>query len=128
MISAYQGIERRSHKRVRVNCTVIYRLHEPSSTRFMVHGEDIKARMLDISQAGMAMVTNYDIPVQTQLSLRFTLLKVDKEIVSFSGPVEVAGEVKSNVPLQKDEHRLGIYFTKVKKVPVFDKPFTQVPT
>ena len=94
----------------------------------MVHGEDIKARMLDISQAGMAMVTNYDIPVQTQLSLRFTLLKVDKEIVSFSGPVEVAGEVKSNVPLQKDEHRLGIYFTKVKKVPVFDKPFTQVPT
>jgi len=128
MISAYQGIERRSHKRVRVNCTVIYRLNEPSSTRFMVHGEDIQAKMLDISQAGMALVTDYDIPVQTQLSLRFTLLKVDKEIVSFSGPVEVTGEVKSNVPLQKDEHRLGIYFTKVKKVPVFDKPFTQVPT
>ena len=99
-----------------MNCTVICRLNEPTSTRFMVRGEDIKAQMLDISSAGMALVTNYDIPVQTELSLRFTLLKVDKEIVNLSGPVEVMGEVKSNVPMEKDEHRLGIYFTRVKKV------------
>lgn len=116
MTEAYQGIERRSRKRVRMNCTVIYRLNEPVSTRFMVHGEDIKAKMLDISQGGMALVTNYDIPVQTQLSLRFTLLKVNKEIVNFSGPVEVTGEVRSNTPLEKDEHRLGIYFTRAKRV------------
>jgi len=101
-----------------MNCTVVYRINEPSSTRFMVHGEDIKARMLDISQAGMALVTEYDIPVATQLSLRFTMLKVDKEIVNFSGPVEVAGEVKSNIPAENNEHRLGIYFTKVKKLEV----------
>ena len=116
MSETYHGIERRSHKRVRMNCTVICRLNEPTSTRFMVRGEDIKAQMLDISSAGMALVTNYDIPVQTELSLRFTLLKVDKEIVNLSGPVEVMGEVKSNVPMEKDEHRLGIYFTRVKKV------------
>ncbi|MFH0826770.1 MAG: PilZ domain-containing protein [Candidatus Omnitrophota bacterium] len=118
MSSTYQGIERRSHKRVRMNCTVIYRLNEPASARFMVHGEDIKAKMLDISQAGMALVTDYNIPTQTQLSLRFTLLKVDKEIVNFSGPVEVTGEVKSNIPAENKEHRLGIYFTKVKKLEV----------
>ncbi len=128
MTEAYQGIERRSHKRVKMNCTVICRLNEPASARFMVHGEDIKAKMVDISHAGMAMVTDYDIPVQTELSLRFTLLKVDEKIVNFSGPVEVTGQVKSNVPLQKDEHRLGIYFTRVKRIPVFNKPFTQVPT
>jgi len=118
MIEAFQGIEKRSHRRLRMNCTVIYRLNEPASTRFMVRGEDIEAKMLDISQAGMAMVTHYDIPVQTELSLRFTLLKVDKEVVNFSGPVEVTGEVKSNTPEKNNEHRLGIYFTKVKKLEV----------
>jgi hypothetical protein len=74
--------------------------------------------MLDVSQGGMAMVTNYDIPVATVLSMRFTLLKVDKEIINFSGPLQVTGEVRSNIPAEKDEHRLGICFTKVKRVNV----------
>jgi c-di-GMP-binding flagellar brake protein YcgR len=114
----YQGLERRSHKRVKINCTVIYRLNEPLSTHFMVRGRDIEAKMIDISQAGMAMVTNYDIPVETKLSMRFTLLKVNKEVINFSGPVEVTGQVRSNVPLEKEGHRLGIYFTNVKRVEI----------
>jgi len=118
MAEAYQGTERRSHKRIRMNCTVIYRPNEPVTTHFMVKGRDIEAKMLDISQGGMAMVTNYDIPVQTELSMRFALLKVDKEIVNFSGPVEVTGQVKSNISLEKDEHRLGIYFSRIKRVEV----------
>jgi c-di-GMP-binding flagellar brake protein YcgR len=83
-----------------------------------MRGKDIEARMLDVSQGGMAMVTNYDIPVSTILSMRFTVLKVDKEIINFSGPLEVTGEVRSNVPAERDEHRLGIYFTKIKKINV----------
>ena len=121
MADAFRGMDKRSHKRVRMNCTVIYRMDEPASTHFMVRGRDIEAKMLDISQGGMAMVTNYDIPVQTELSMRFTLLKVNKEVVNFSGPVEVTGQVKSNVSLEKDEHRLGIYFTKVKRIEAFEK-------
>jgi c-di-GMP-binding flagellar brake protein YcgR len=110
--------ERRGHRRVKMNCTVVYRMNEPSSARFVVAGRDIEARMLDISQGGMAMVTNYDIPVETELSMRFTMLKVDREVVNFSGPVEVNGQVRSNTPLPQNEHRLGIYFNKVKKVEV----------
>lgn len=124
-METYPGIERRSHKRIRMNCTVIYRLNEPTSTHFMVKGRDIEAKMIDISQGGMAMVTNYDIPVQTELSMRFTLLKVNKEVVNFSGPVEVKGEVKSNVSVEKNEHRLGIYFSKAKRIatlPIGDVP------
>ena len=118
MSNAYPGDERRKNKRLRMNCMVIYRLNEPPTTHFVMRGEDIEAKMIDISQGGMAMVTNYDIPVTTVLSMRFTLLKVNKEAVTFTGPMEVTGEVKSNVYLEKDEHRLGIYFTKVKKVNV----------
>jgi c-di-GMP-binding flagellar brake protein YcgR len=118
MDSTYVGQERRGNKRLRMNCTIIYRVNEPVSTRFIMHGKDVEARMLNVSQGGMAMVTNYDIPVATVLSMRFTLLKVDKEIINFSGPLQVTGEVRSNILAEKDEHRLGICFTKVKRISV----------
>lgn len=117
MESTYLGNDRRSTKRMRVNCTVVYRMNEPSSARFMMQGgRDIEAKMVDVSQGGMAMVTNYDIPVSTVLDMRFTLLNVNKDIVKLSGPMDVTGEVRSNVALQDNEHRLGIYFTKMRKV------------
>lgn len=108
--------DRRSYKRVRMNCTVIYRMDQPPDAHFVMRGKDIDARMIDISQGGMAMVTSSDIPVSTVLSMRFALLNVDKEAVKFSGPLEVTGEVKSSTPLEKNEHRLGIYFTRMKKI------------
>lgn len=116
MEQTYIGNERRASRRLRMNCTVIYRINEPVSTRFMLGEKDLGAKMIDISQGGMAMVTNYDIPTSTVLSMRFTVLKVHDEIVNFSGPVEITGEVRSNVLLDKSEHRLGIYFTKMKKL------------
>ena len=118
MDSAYSDIERRNHKRLRMNCTVIYRINEPPAAHFVMKGKDIDAKMIDISQGGMAMVTSSDIPVSTVLSMRFALLNVDNEAVKFSGPLEVTGEVKSSTPLEKNEHRLGIYFTKMKKIGV----------
>ena len=118
MDTTYTDIEKRSHKRLRVNCTVVYRLNEPPSARFIMQGKDIQARMFDVSQGGMAMITDYDIPVSTMLSMRFTLLNVNKEAVTFSGPMDVTGEVRSSVALEKDEHRLGINFTKVRRVNV----------
>jgi len=81
-------------------------------------GEDVEAKMLDISQGGLAMVTDHDIPISTILSMRFTLFRVNKDIMNFSGPVEVTGEVRSNIPLERNEHRLGIYFTRVRKIAV----------
>jgi c-di-GMP-binding flagellar brake protein YcgR len=118
MEQTFSKTERRVDKRVRMNCTVIYRMNEPLYARFMMKGEDIEAKMVDISQGGMAMVTSYDIPIATILSMRFTVLKVSKEIVNFSGPVEITGEVRSNIPSSRDGHRLGIYFTKMRKVNV----------
>ena len=111
-------MERRTHRRVRMNCTIIYRSNEPVSARFIMDGEDIEAKMLDVSQGGLAMITDHDIPISTRLSMRFTLFKVNRDVMNFSGPVEVTGEVKSNVPLERNEHRLGIYFTKVKRIEV----------
>ena len=116
MENTYINADRRNYKRVRMNCTVVYRMNQPPDAHFVMKGKDIDARMIDISQGGMAMVTNQDIPVSTVLSMRFAMLNVDKEAVKFSGPLEVTGEVKSSMPLEKNEHRLGIYFTKMKKI------------
>ncbi len=116
MVNTYSGAERRTSKRMRVNCTVIYRMNQPMDTRFALHGEDIHAKMLDINQNGMSLVTDRDIPIFTVLSMRFTLLKVDEKLVKFSGPMDITGEVRSNVSLPDNKHRLGIYFIKMKKV------------
>lgn len=116
MENTYVGKERRANKRVRMNCTVTYRANEPLTARFMMGSNDIQAKMVDISQNGMAMVTDYDIPISTVLSMRFTLLKVDKEIVTFSGPTEITGEVKSNLPAEGNGHRLGICFSEMRKI------------
>jgi hypothetical protein len=64
----------------------------------------------------MAMITDRDIPISTILSMRFTLLKVKDELVKFSSPMEITGEVRSNTPLKDSERRLGIYFTRMRKV------------
>ncbi len=118
MVELMKSEERRANKRLRMNCTVIYRVNEPVAARFMMAGKDVKAKMLDISQNGMAMVTDMDIPQSTVLSMRFTLLKVKEDVVNFSGPMEIIGEVRSNVPQDNDGHRLGIYFTKMRRVNV----------
>ena len=116
MYNANIDNERRAHKRIRMNCTVVCRMNEPPSARFVMKGRDLEAKMIDISQGGMAMITRYDIPVSTVLSMRFTLLNVNSEIVTFSGPMEVIGEVRSSVPWERNEHRLGIYFAEMKRV------------
>ncbi len=116
MVNIYSGPERRQGKRERMNCTVIYRTDQPLDARFSLHGQDIHAKMLDISSNGMAMVTDKDIPISTVLSMRFTLLRVKDELVKFSAPMEITGEVRSNIPLADRERRLGIYFTKMRKV------------
>lgn len=118
MIRSYQGPERRTNKRVRMNCTVIYRINQPPDARFSLEGKDMYAQMVDISQNGMAMVTDHDIPQSTILSMRFTLLKVKPDIVNFSGPMEIVGEVRSSTPEENNTHRLGIYFTKMRRVNV----------
>ena len=118
MASVYTGIERRSSKRLRMNCTVVYRVNEPPSASFVMQGQDLDAKMIDISRGGMGMITSQDIPVSTLLSMRFTMLNVNNDAVTFSGPMEAKGEVKSNIPLEKEGHRLGIYFTEMKRINV----------
>ena len=114
MESTYIGNERRSSKRIRVNCTVIYRVNEDTSAHFLMQGKDIEDKMIYVSQGGYGDVTNYDIPVSTVLSMRFALLNVDKDVVRFTGSMDVTGEVRSNMPFEVNDHRVGKYKTQIR--------------
>lgn len=118
MMDTYTGQDRRTSKRLRMNCTVVYRSNEPSTTTVTLGDRDLHAQMLDISQSGMAMVTDTDIPISTVLSMRFTMLKVDNDVVKFTGPMEAVGEVRSSTEVDEHNHRLGIYFKKMRRVSI----------
>ena len=106
--------EQRRFKRMKINLSVIFRLARPAAIRLLVGNKEIRATMLDLSEEGLSMLTNYDIPKSTALLIKFTLFKVENDDVSFYGPMEILGEVRYNMPLGGNEYRLGIYYKKIK--------------
>ena len=115
MDNEYSGLEKRQFKRARVSLTVVYRANEPISLRMLTSEKDIQATMVDLSEGGMAILANYSMPVSTVLLIRFTLFRVNKEDVSFYGPVSITGEVRYNTMIDKDLYRIGICFTKIEE-------------
>lgn len=107
--------EKRRFKRLRVNLAVIYRVDKPISVRMKVGNREARSTMFDLSEGGLSMLTNLNIPVSSQLIMKFTLFKVDQEDVSFYGPMEIIGEVRYNIPLGGDEFRIGIRFKRIKR-------------
>lgn len=98
-----------------MSLTVIYRVNEPLSARMLTADKEIQATIKDLSESGMAILTDYPIAASTILLIRFTLFKVEKEDVCFYGPVEIMGEVRYSTPLDSDLHRLGINFIKIEE-------------
>ncbi|MCX7926615.1 MAG: PilZ domain-containing protein [Candidatus Omnitrophica bacterium] len=109
------GKEKRKHRRIKVNLSVIYRVARPTALRMSIGNHETRATMLDLSIGGIAVLTNYDIPQGTQLLIKFTLFSVETEDVIFYGPMNISGEVRYNMPLGANEYRLGIYFKHIDK-------------
>jgi len=110
----YVGRERRKSARLRVRLAVVYQINKPLTLRMQVGEKEIIASALDLSEGGMAISTSCDIPLQSDLLIKFTLFKVeDDDRVSFYGPMEIVGEVRSNTLIEGGLHRLGICFTSL---------------
>jgi len=109
----YPGEEKRRFKRARVSMTVVYRANQPLSARMLTADKEVQATIVDLSEGGMAILTNYAVQADTVLMMRFTLFRVDKEDVSFYGPVSITGEVRYNTMIDKDLYRVGISFTEI---------------
>lgn len=114
MTDKIYGSEHRRFNRVKINLSVVFRLARPAAIRLLVGNKEVRATMLDLSEGGLSVLTNYDIPKSTSLFIKFTLFKVENDDVSFYGPMEIIGEVRYNMPLGGNEYRLGIYYKKIK--------------
>lgn len=107
--------ERRTARRLRVNLAVVFRVDKTSKTRMQIENKEIRATMIDLGEGGLSVLTNYNIPEGSVLSMRFTLFKVDNEDVSFYGPMDITGAIKYSHSLSNNEYRLGIIFQKIDK-------------
>ncbi len=114
MYRKYSGNDRRRYQRLDLSIIVLYRIDEPVEVRMQLGDKEIEATMLNLSEGGIGLLTNYNIPLWSVLSIKFTLSRMNKHgEVFFQGPMEITGEVRSNVMLKEGEHRLGICFTGV---------------
>jgi len=115
MYRKYSGYDRRRFQRLDLNILLLYRVNEPVFVRMQVGDKEIEATMLNLSEGGMGFLTKHNIPVMTELFIKFTLSKMDKNGgITFHGPMRIVGEVRSSTPVENDEYRLGVSFTKIK--------------
>jgi c-di-GMP-binding flagellar brake protein YcgR len=113
MYRSYSGNDRRRFQRLRMNLSVIYRVDQPVTVRMMIGEKEVEATTLDLSEGGMGLLTEYNIPAGTSLFIKFTLFKVSSDgKVNFYGPVVIGGEVRSSV-LSEKKYRLGICFSQI---------------
>lgn len=106
--------DRRKSKRPEASFILTYQVNQPLSLRATIGWDDeVVAVMLDLSQEGMAISTNYDIPAGTIILIKFTLINLAASDEERIESMRMTGLVKSNVLIDKDEHRLGIQFTNI---------------
>lgn len=106
----YKSLERRKFKRLSVNFIVTFQVDRPPEVRMSVGGYDVDALMMDLSEGGMAITTDYEIPNGTQLFINFTLINpyvCEDERVS---KLELVGEVRNIAHVNQRQFRLGIFF------------------
>lgn len=116
MYNGFWGRDRRRFQRLKVNLDVTFQAESPLSLRAMLSGRSVNATVLDIGQGGMALLTDYNIPAEAVLVLRFMLFKTDRTgMVSFSDPVEIVGEVRSSILMENGQYRLGISFKSLRQ-------------
>jgi len=114
MNNEFAGSEKRRSKRLKAHFTLIYQVNKPPTVVMNIgYGREIEALMLDLSEGGMAIITNYDIPKDSVLLIKFTLinraLEGDNRIIK----MDMTGVVCYNSLSENEEHRLGIHFTQI---------------
>ena len=106
--------ERRRHSRVKARFIVTYKLNKPLEITITINKRQIQALMADLSEGGMAIITEYEIPIATILLMNFTLINTlisdDSQRIK---TMDLTGEVRYQMLLQRKERRLGISFIKI---------------
>ena len=108
--------ERRKFLRLNVNFIVTFQVNKPPDVHMSVGGLDVDALMMDLSEEGMAITTDYEVPAGTLLNIYFTLINPYIKEDDRVSKMDILGEVRSTALVDNHkQHRLGIYFTQIKE-------------
>lgn len=111
MNSAYPDGERRQFDRLKVNITVVYQVDKPIKVKMLVGKEEVEAAILDLSEGGISILTEYNIPAYTHLSIEFMLYRLEKATnFKLYASLRVKGEVKYSFASEGNKYRLGVCF------------------
>lgn len=122
----YKKNERRKSKRIKADFIVVYKIDKPLAVRIRFDNQETNALMVDLSEKGIAIKTDRDIPVGTILLINFIIVNTavaensdQIKAMDITGKVcnntliEAKGEVRNNTLTETNEHRLGILFTDI---------------
>lgn len=105
------GAEKRKSRRVEVLFDLVYKVGATPAVSVKVGDKDKYATTMDISEGGMAIMTDYSVPVLTELDITFHLIYKDHQ----TPPMSAIGRVcYISVAANRKGYRLGIEFIKIK--------------
>jgi c-di-GMP-binding flagellar brake protein YcgR len=105
---------RRKSERMDAAFTLTYNLEKSPTLRISLGLIDsIETVMINLSDSGMAIMTNYDIPAGAQLYIKFDLINLHLTCDERWRSMKISGEVVSNLLLSGENRRIGIRFNKI---------------
>ena len=106
--------ERRKFKRLRVNLSVLCRVMAPYAMITLTQGEEFEAKTADLSEGGMALVTDKCLPLGTELFCKFVIYENDTlGSVKFYQILTVFSQVRSIISIDGVLYRVGLCFEEL---------------
>lgn len=108
------GQDRRKSERIDAAFILTYNLEKSHTLRVSLGLIDnVETIMMNLSDSGMAIMANYDIPAGAKLCIRFDLINMHLSGDERRRSMEIMGEVVSNFPLSGEDRKIGIRFDKI---------------
>lgn len=109
-----RGQNRRNSQRSDAAFTLNYSIEKPFELRISLGlPDETGALMQDLSDSGAAIITKYDLPLETQLRVKFNLMNLRLVGEKRLRRMELIADVVSNSVLPDGSYRIGIRFSKI---------------
>lgn len=109
----YPEFERRRYKRVKTSIAVMYRKDAPLDVWVSDTQSESQAQMFDLSEGGLGIITNINVPVAEVLRVKFVLTRVKDKAVNYYGDFALSGQVRYSTLIGENKYRLGIEFIDI---------------
>ena len=106
--------EKRKFKRADASFPVMYSIQSPFQLRLEIGKQEIDGIADDLSQGGLSLLTNYDIPAGAVILIKFRLLsKSGPSHEERSRKFELEGEARHSSFSKENGYRVGIRFVNI---------------